>query len=332
MYAENPTHTTPKDNPPDESIVPPSEAIKPEDDNPTDGGLSTTTSPKQHDTFTASGDMISISTGTLLEILIEQLGLEEEQSKKVTASLDKLLILASFHILPFSSVEGGVITAPVETLLTNIIQSLDLNDKKEWLELKDCLQSLVVKNSDDNGRDIPTETEPIIIAPVTSSTDIESKVFVKAKRLSLALGDAGESIMAAMKDGALKNLSLNTVLSESDIRKLSTSFFETVQSSSNTKLDVSLWFVKKFPSGQIPGFDSKIPLDNIKAFLCDVGEMMRPVLKMARTGVTVKIAISLVLGYFDNITDGLVTKKFYDNGMVGWGNATLGCLLAGLSA
>ena len=157
----------------------------------------------------------------------------------------------------------------------------------------------------------------------------ESKQFNRERRLSIAFGDAG-NFLSAMAEGVLQKVSLNVELSPVALMKLAITFIQTIQAGSDTVGDLTTWFDKKFPNGDIPGVDNKAQQKNLKNFLCQLGKKLRPMCKMARIGLSIKLVISLVLSYFDLITDGLVSKAFFDSGSTRWGITTLSIILVGM--
>ncbi|GMH93965.1 hypothetical protein TrVE_jg7577 [Triparma verrucosa] len=72
--------------------------------------------------------------------------------------------------------------------------------------------------------------------------------------------------------------------------------------------DVKGWVAKSFPTGNM----TKKEKEKFAEVLAVVGKELRTASKMARIGVALKIMLTLICGYVDDITDFLVAKSYYD--------------------
>jgi len=70
--------------------------------------------------------------------------------------------------------------------------------------------------------------------------------------------------------------------------------------------------------------------ENTTVVLCRLAVLLRPVLKMARVGVGLKLFIVAFLSYFDFVTDILVSQNLYESGEEKWAAATLTCVGAAI--
>ncbi len=107
-----------------------------------------------------------------------------------------------------------------------------------------------------------------------------------------------------------------------DIKELASSCLDAIRLSDGVLEAVTVWFESKFPQRLLGGeHENDIMqgvLENIMQVLVDVGESIRPAMKMARVGVFAKIFVSVSLTYSDIISDILVTKSYYERGMMTW--------------
>jgi len=85
--------------------------------------------------------------------------------------------------------------------------------------------------------------------------------------------------------------------------------------------DVKGWAGKSFA---LTGSMSQEEKENLAEFLATVGKELRTASKMARMGVGMMIALELLMGYFDIVTDILVAKSYYDAGQISTAQATAG--------
>jgi hypothetical protein len=118
-------------------------------------------------------------------------------------------------------------------------------------------------------------------------------------------------------------LSLLQPLTDKQVQLVSRSFVDCVKASHDATKDIGVWFDKKMPKVTD---EHKALADNFRRVLAQIGKIIRPGLKMARIGVAAKLFLSTSLSYSDLFTDTLVTKQFYDAGLVGWGNASIACV------
>ena len=97
---------------------------------------------------------------------------------------------------------------------------------------------------------------------------------------------------------------------------LATSFLHCITMSSvDPERDVREWVVVSFPGRHEPGDEQMVVLyENVTVLLCKLAVLLRPVMKMSRVGVGLKLFIVAFLSYFDFVTDILVSRNLYENG------------------
>lgn len=81
-------------------------------------------------------------------------------------------------------------------------------------------------------------------------------------------------------------------------------------SSAEVAKDTKTWFFNNFPTKDMPDEAQA----NLVEFLVFIAVQTRVMMKIARIGVALKLAMTLSLGYFDVLTDLLVAKSYYDAG------------------
>ena len=94
------------------------------------------------------------------------------------------------------------------------------------------------------------------------------------------------------------------------IEELVEQFEDVIANSFDVEADVSAWFEKCVPTQSMTEADK----NGLKLFLIGVAKKNRTAKKMARYGVGVKIALTLLLGYMDILTDFLVARSYYNAG------------------
>jgi hypothetical protein len=67
--------------------------------------------------------------------------------------------------------------------------------------------------------------------------------------------------------------------------------------------------------------EHKALLANVLGLLQQVARLIRPMAKMSRVGVAVKVFLTTVFSYADLTTDALVIRALYDKELIGWANA-----------
>jgi hypothetical protein len=136
----------------------------------------------------------------------------------------------------------------------------------------------------------------------------ESPEYRLAKRASIALGDLeGGALMHTLKTGIMHHQSLFDKLSDAQLKKLARSFVSCIKDSGDVATDVSIWFDKKMPIKLAR--EHKNLLANIKRLLTHIALIIRPNMKMARVGLTLKVIASTVLTYSDLVTDSMVSHS-----------------------
>ncbi|GMI30400.1 hypothetical protein TeGR_g11153 [Tetraparma gracilis] len=157
----------------------------------------------------------------------------------------------------------------------------------------------------------------------------ESPEYRLAKRASIALGDLeGGALMHTLKTGIMHHQSLFDKLSDAQLKKLARSFVSCIKDSGDVATDVSIWFDKKMPIKLAR--EHKNLLANIKRLLTHIALIIRPNMKMARVGLTLKVIASTVLTYSDLVTDSMVSHAYYVLGLPGWANASISCIATSL--
>ncbi|GMI53367.1 hypothetical protein TeGR_g1614 [Tetraparma gracilis] len=119
----------------------------------------------------------------------------------------------------------------------------------------------------------------------------------------------------------MHSLSLSNLLTSEQTMQLARSFIDCVKISFDIVKDIDTWFDKVMPGAAAA--ENKVLFDNLKGILQQIGQIIRPFMKMARIGVTIKLLVSLFLTYFDLVTDGLVTRTFFALGYDGWAIASI---------
>ena len=69
---------------------------------------------------------------------------------------------------------------------------------------------------------------------------------------------------------------------------------------------------------------TKEETENLTEFLCTIAARTRVTMKMSRTGVALKLLMTLSMGYMDVLTDFLVAKSYYDTKIFNTAYATAG--------
>ena len=114
---------------------------------------------------------------------------------------------------------------------------------------------------------------------------------------------------------------------------LGESFIDQIKiSSANSRMEIENWFDANFPSWgeEEEGLlnDSK---GNVRTFMVELAVKLRPMIKMFRIGLGLRLLIIAVSSYVDMATDVLVTINYFNReGQEGWGQASLGCVSAGI--
>ncbi|GMH63707.1 hypothetical protein TrST_g12032 [Triparma strigata] len=172
----------------------------------------------------------------------------------------------------------------------------------------------------EEGKQLPQQDQP----PSAKTKDQERR------RMSIALGEdfGGTSLL----DSSLALVPITTPLSKASVSELVQSFIDAVKlSHGNIKADISDWFKKEFPS-----YDGnpqlKAALDNFQSILIEVAKKLRPLIKMSRIGLGVRLFVIAICSYVDMATDLLVSFSFFEKGETGWGTASLSFVSAGILA
>lgn len=193
-------------------------------------------------------------------------------------------------------------------------------DKFDAAMMKLCLDNLAgLGGEGEDMKEVP-EAQPEVNE---TSMVLADDAYEKQRRLSIVFGDAGGSIMDTMATGLLHNLSLLQPLTDKQVQLVSRSFIDCVKASHDAAKDIGVWFDKKMP--QVAD-EHKVLADNFRRILAQIGKVIRPGLKMARIGLTVKLTMSTLLSYSDLVTDILVVEQFYDQALSGWGDASIACV------
>ncbi|GMH81544.1 hypothetical protein TrVE_jg1074 [Triparma verrucosa] len=182
--------------------------------------------------------------------------------------------------------------------------------RAENAELRKQIPQPKVPSGQEEGKQLPQQDQP----PSAKTKDQERR------RMSIALGEdfGGTSLL----DSSLALVPITTPLSKASVSELVQSFIDAVKlSHGNIKADMSDWFKREFPS-----FDGnpqlKAALDNFQSILIDVAKKLRPLIKMSRIGLGVRLFVIAICSYVDMATDLLVSFSFFEKGETGWGTAT----------
>ena len=165
------------------------------------------------------------------------------------------------------------------------------------------------------------------------------------RRMSLLLGDNNDGKMVENMEVQASHAMTLGLMTVDDIKTLSKSYITCIKLSGVDVGDnVTTWFQRVFPSREEEEEEeaenhqtkrrraSENRSNNILMFLIQLAKTIRPVLKMSRIGVAVRISLSVLLGYFDMSTDLLVSFQYRDAGNVEWANMMVVFLIFSLFA
>ncbi|GMI46579.1 hypothetical protein TrCOL_g11094 [Triparma columacea] len=116
-----------------------------------------------------------------------------------------------------------------------------------------------------------------------------------------------------------------------DLELLCQSYISAIKKSSfDTRRDIEKWFDANFPSFKESGGRWKTSRKNIRTFLVELAVKLRPMLKMFRVGLGLRLFLIAASSYVDMATDVLVTVSFFQRGANDWGYASLSCVSLGI--
>ena len=177
---------------------------------------------------------------------------------------------------------------------------------------------------------IPTST--VVAAAVATAAAAAS-----ARRNSVFFGDEGlDTLALILQPSSLKFRSFTETLDVHEIKDLASSYLDAIRLSDGVREAVTVWFESKFPQriilagGGDNGDVMRGVLENVVHLLVAVGELIRPALKMARIGIAAKLVVSITLTYADISSDVMVTKSYYERGMMLWFRISAALILAAL--
>jgi hypothetical protein len=132
----------------------------------------------------------------------------------------------------------------------------------------------------------------------------------------------------------LNKLSLATkgVFDNGRLRELVQSYIDAVTlSSGDVRTDLGFWFDRTFPI-KYNADDTMMAniMSNLRELFCEFGVKLRPLIKMARWGVGLRLIILASLSYFDVVTDFLVSKTLYEQKLYSFAIASLACVGLGM--
>lgn len=115
-------------------------------------------------------------------------------------------------------------------------------------------------------------------------------------------------------------------VSDTQIALLTDSLLSTVQRSNTVENAVTRWYETNLPEGSALSSVSELrALVNVhNALLVRLGGKIRPLLKIARIGLAVRLVVALILSYQDMATDILVGVQFLQIGKLSWASLSLG--------
>ncbi|GMI48645.1 hypothetical protein TrCOL_g10514 [Triparma columacea] len=167
----------------------------------------------------------------------------------------------------------------------------------------------------------------------TTATAITLKKDTALRRLSIEMGEAFFDTAGKLLPGFLKAKEITEFIASNDWAMLGESFIDQIKiSSANSRMEIENWFDANFPSWgeEEEGLlnDSK---GNVRTFMVELAVKLRPMIKMFRIGLGLRLLIIAVSSYVDMATDVLVTINYFNReGQEGWGQASLGCVSAGI--
>ena len=151
------------------------------------------------------------------------------------------------------------------------------------------------------------------------------------RRLSLDLGEPVIEFFANMFPGFLKNITIITKISSEDMAKLAVSYIEAIEiSSMHTREDMTRWFDANFPSLESTDRDFKAAVRNFRVLLTELAVLMRPMIKMFRVALGLRLSVIAISSYADMVTDVLVTIDFFKKGQTSMGAASVSCVCTAL--
>ena len=118
------------------------------------------------------------------------------------------------------------------------------------------------------------------------------------------------ALVKALRHSKDKDWAVNVKL-----RELEEQFSSIIQNSKGDdanffELYIGVWFAEKWPHENLDEYEK----ENMKGFFVNVARRAarRKDVKKRRVGAAIKIASTLFMGYFDIITDFLVSKSYYE--------------------
>ncbi|GMH65857.1 hypothetical protein TL16_g11548 [Triparma laevis f. inornata] len=154
-----------------------------------------------------------------------------------------------------------------------------------------------------------------------------------AKRLETRRGSMNGSLNPDQAKANIQRLNIAVIkvlgwagADKANIEELAEQFDSVVANSSDVVVAVSAWFDKSVPTQGMTEEEK----EGFRLFFITVARRNLSMKKMARIGVTWKLAITLILGYFDVLTDLLVSRSYMHAGDCSTAYATAGFAFAAI--
>ena len=179
-------------------------------------------------------------------------------------------------------------------------------------------------------QELPPQTSTAL---VPRPTDEENRL----RRLSLVIGEAFVPFSVIIA-GSLGSISITVIIDKAMLVELVESYIGAIKlSSGDVRREMELWFDTNFPSWEVSSGEGseddarKAAMKNVRTILVELAVKLRPMVKMFRIGLGVRLFVIAASSYVDMATDIFVTIAFLrTTGQKGWGMASLTCVSAGV--
>ncbi|GMI39967.1 hypothetical protein TrCOL_g2008 [Triparma columacea] len=169
------------------------------------------------------------------------------------------------------------------------------------------------------------------ITPAIVPSEEDREVEVKLRRASLAIGEPLYDTSGKSLPGFLKTKAISDVIATIDLAALAESYVDTIKMSSGAiQREMENWFDANFLTWREESGSLNVK-KNVRAFVVELAIKLRPMVKMFRIGLGMRLFTVAASSYVDMATDVLVTIAFFRTaGQEGWGMASLTCVSAGI--
>ena len=180
-------------------------------------------------------------------------------------------------------------------------------------------------------QELPPQTSTALVPQ--RPTDEENRL----RRLSLVMGEAFVPLSVIIA-GSLGSISITVIIDKAMLVELVESYIGVIKlSSRDVRGEMELWFDTNFPSWEVSSGDEgehdagNAAMKNVRTILVELAVKLRPMVKMFRIGLGVRLFAIAASSYVDMATDVLVLIAFLRTpGQKGWGMASLACVSAGV--